>query len=123
MVHDNITTSWVYEHYLIYLHLCLADCDCVISNTELEDIRCKTFKTIEQERCSGLIKEVYQEFLSHTDPEKREYIKENAPRYLRTDSIRQKVIENLENFIGDKADDSEEIIMFRFIRMIINNLK
>ena len=123
MVHENITTSWVYEHYLIYLHLCLADCDCIISSTELEDIRSKTFKSLEGARCKSIIKEVYQEFIAHTDQEKLEYIKMNAARFLRTDSIRQRVIQNLENFIGNKPMDSEEFIMFRFIRMIINNLK
>lgn len=123
MIHENVTTRWVYEHYLTYLHLCIADGDCVISNNELEDIRCNSFKSLDSDRCSSLIKEVYQEFLSHTDTEKRDYIKKNASNYLRTESIRNRVISTLEGFVEGKHENSEEVIMFRFIRIVINNLK
>lgn len=122
MIHENVTTTWVYEHYLIYLYLCIADCNCVITDNELEDIRSKAIIAIDYSRCDSLMKEVYYEFRSHTEEEKREYIKENALRYLRTDSIRQRVISNLEESIQDKSHDSDEVIMFRYIRMVINSL-
>jgi len=32
MIHENVTASWVYEHYLIYLLLSIADSDCMISD-------------------------------------------------------------------------------------------
>jgi hypothetical protein len=123
MIHENVTTSWVYEHYLIYLYLCIADCDCIISDQELENIRCKAINAIDYARCDSIMQQVYYEFRSHTEEERREYIKNNAVRYLRTDSIRQRVINNLQLNIEDKLPDSEEIIMFRYIRMIINNLR
>ena len=122
MIHENVTTAWVYEHYLIYLHLCIADCDCLISDNELENIKENAMTAIDYARCDSMMKEVYYEFRSHTEEERREFVKEYASRYLRTDAIRNKVIGNLENTIQDKAPDSEEVIMFRYIRMVINNL-
>ena len=123
MVHENLTKKWVYEHYLIYLYLCIADSDCIISDEELGEIRCKAFRALDENRCSLLIMEVYKEFRSHTDEEKRTYIKANAAKYLRTDSIRQKVINDLESNIHEKDEDGEEHVMFRYIRLAINNSK
>jgi hypothetical protein len=123
MVHDNIISTWVYEHYLIYLSLSIADSDCMISESELDNIRCKSFPSLDQNRCTTLIKEVYREFWSHTEQERRNYISFNAPRFLRTDSIRHKVIQHLEVLIDTKDQESEEYIMFRFIRKVINNCR
>lgn len=123
MIHENVTTSWVYEHYLVYLLLSIADSDYMISDKELEEIRCKTFPTLDEQRCIGLIKEVYREFWSHTEEERRNYIVRNAAKYLRTASIKNKVIHLLQDVITNKAEESEEHIMFRFIRKAINNAK
>lgn len=78
---------------------------------------------VDYSRSDSILKEVYYEFRSHTEEEKTDYIRENAERYLRTQSIRQRVITNLEGNLADKSQDSEEMIMFRYIRMVINNLK
>jgi hypothetical protein len=123
MVHENVVTNWVYEHYLIYLHLSIADSDCIISQKELEDIRCKSFPLLEPGRCNILIQDVYREFWSHTEEERREYIRKNAARFLRTDSVKNNVIRHLEDLIKDKDEESEEMVMFRFIRKVINNIK
>lgn len=121
MVHEELTRAWVYEHYLIYLYLSIADSDCIISNDELSNIRCRAFKALDEDRCSLLIKEVYKEFRAHTEEERRKYIKDNACKFLRTDSIRQKVINDLESNVHSKSEDSVEQVMFRFIRKAINN--
>src|SRR6478735_3697060 len=121
MIHENVTSSWVYEHYLVYLSLSIADSDCMISDQELESIRCKSFPMLDEGRCNTLIKEVYKEFWSHTEEERRSYIKNNVPRYLRTESVKNKVIEHLRDMIETKDEESEEHIMFRFIRRTINN--
>lgn len=123
MIHENITAGWVYEHYLVYLSLSIADSDCMISDKEMEAIRCKSFPMLDEDRCNILIKEVYKEFWSHTEEERRSYIKNNASRYLRTESIRNKVIQHLEEIVAGKDEQSDERIMFRFIRMTINNAK
>jgi hypothetical protein len=123
MIHEYVTTTWVYEHYLIYLYLCIADCDCIISDNELEEIRNKAILSIDYCRYDSIMKQVYYEFRAHTEEERREYIKQNALKYLRTESIRQRVIQNLEANVQDKSPDSEEQVMFRYIRMVINNLK
>ena len=123
MVHDNVISTWVYEHYLIYLSLSIADSDCMISDKELEKIQCRAFPTIDTGRCTTLIKEVYKEFWSHTESERRDYIKLNASRFLRTDSVRVRVIQHLEELIENKDEESEEYLMFRFIRKIINNCR
>jgi len=120
MIHSNITLSWVYEHYLTYLYLSIADCDCLISGKELSSIKEKAFKALDPSRCDLLIKEVYYEYRSHTETEKRNYIAENAVKYLRTDAIRQRVISELELLVN-KDQESEEYVMFRFIRKVINN--
>jgi hypothetical protein len=122
MIHEDITTAWVYEHYLIYLYLSIADCDCLISDKELENIKNHAVKSIDEERCNRLIKEVYLEFRAHSPQERRNYIKDNVFKYLRTESIRNKVIEDL-NTITNKDEESEEYIMFRYIRKVINIAK
>jgi hypothetical protein len=120
MIHQDITTTWVFEHYLIYLYISIADCDCIISDKELSNIRLNAFKALDPERASILIKEVYIEFRSHTPEEKRNYIRENASKYLRTESIRTKVIEDLLH-VTNTDEESEEQVMFRYIRKVINN--
>lgn len=123
MIHENVTASWVYEHYLIYLLLSIADSDCMISDAELDAIRCKSFPTLDEGRCNSLIKEVYREFWSHTEEERRSYIVLNAAKYLRTASVKNKVIQHLQEIITNKDEESEEHIMFRFIRKAINVAK
>lgn len=123
MVHDNVITNWVYEHYLIYLHLSIADSDCIISQREMDEIRCRSFPMLEPNRCNTLIHDVYQEFWSHTEEERRDYIRKNAPKFLRTDSVKNSVIKHLENLILNKDEESEEYVMFRFIRKVINNAR
>jgi hypothetical protein len=122
MIHQDITTTWVFEHYLIYLYISIADCDCIVSDKELDNIRLNAFKALNSERAAQLIKEVYIEYRSHTPEEKRNYIKENASRYLRAESIKAKVIEDL-HLLTNEDEDSEERIMYRYIRKVINNSK
>jgi hypothetical protein len=122
MIHEDITTTWVYEHYLIYLYLNIADCDCLITDKELNNIKTHAMKSIDEERCTRLIKEVYFEFRVHTPEERRNYIKNSASQFLRTSSIKYKVIEDLES-ITNKDEESEEYVMFRYIRKVINNAK
>jgi hypothetical protein len=122
MIHQDITTTWVFEHYLIYLYISIADCDCIVSDKELDNIRLNAFKALNPERATPLIKEVYIEYRSHTPEEKRNYIKENAAKYLRAESIRTKVIEDLHQ-LTNTDEESEEQIMFRYIRKVINNSK
>jgi hypothetical protein len=118
MVQQRTTIQWAYEHYFVYLHLCIADSDCVICDNEFEKIRNSVFPSIDAERAGKLIKEVYMEFLAHNDAEKKKTIAELASKYLRTSSIRQRVLHNL-NSIVNPDEESEENIMFRFIEKAI----
>jgi|SRR6185437_541951 len=120
MIHPNVTLTWVYEHYLTYLYLSIADCDCIISDKELNTIKEKAFKCLDATRGERLMQEVYFEYRSHTERERRNYIAENVVKYLRTDAIRQRVITDLEAVVN-KDQESEEYVMFRFIRKAINN--
>lgn len=119
MVQQRTTLQWAYEHYFVYLHLSIADSDCVICENEFEKIRNAVFPTIDASRASRLIKEVYMEFLAHNEDEKKRTISEMAPKYLRTPSIRHRVLENLRGIVN-KDDESEEQIMFRYIEKAIN---
>lgn len=118
MVQYRTTVQWAYEHYFVYLHLCIADSDCVIRENEFEKIRNAVFPAIDAERAAKLIKDVYLEFLAHNEGEKKKTISELAPKYLRTPSIRQRVLENLKRTIS-KDEESEEHIMFSYIEKAI----
>jgi hypothetical protein len=120
MVQYRTTVQWAYEHYFVYLHLCIADSDCVICDNEFEKIRNAVFPMIDAERAAKLIKEVYIEFLAHNDAEKKKTITELAPKYLRTSSIRQRVLDNLRGSIN-KDEESEEQIMFAYIQNAIRS--
>lgn len=123
MVHTEVTQAWVYEHFLIYLYLSIADADCLISNEELDEIRKRAFKGLDEDRCSKLVREVFREYRSHTEDERKDYIRENVSKYLRTDSIRKKVISELQSVVPPSADEGLELLMFRYIRKIINTAK
>lgn len=123
MVHINVTTQWVYEHFLTYLYLCIADADCIISEDEKNNIRKEVCRHMDEERCSSVYNVVYTEYRSHNDEEKQEFIKENAGRFLRTEAVRKKVIQHLEDMTCQCKEESEERVMFRFIRRVINGLK
>ncbi|HSZ24546.1 MAG TPA: hypothetical protein VK766_02450 [Cytophagaceae bacterium] len=118
MVQQHTTIEWAYEHYFVYLHLCIADSDCVICDHEFEKIQKAAFPNIDAERGKQLIKDVYLEFLAHNDYEKKMVIKELAPKYLRTSSIRTRVLQNLQCLVN-KDEESEEQIMFRYIEKAI----
>jgi len=121
MIHTDITSSWVYEHFFLYLFICIVDVDCLISDTELANIQDKVLANIDKQRCNKLVNEVFKEYRAHTEDERKEYIKENVPKYLRTDSIKKRVINSLSEIITDHSDSEElEQIMFRYIRKIIN---
>ncbi|MFN6944760.1 MAG: hypothetical protein ACK4ND_07410 [Cytophagaceae bacterium] len=121
MIHFDITTDWVYEHYYIYLHLSIADSENIVSENDLLRIRNLIFKNIDESRGETLIKDVLKEFRSHNEEEKQAFIKNNASKYLRTEAIRNKVICELENTTS-QDEENEERVMFRYIRKIINNI-
>jgi len=123
MVQSAIALNWVYEHYLYYLCLCIADSDCIVSDKDEKKIQCEVFKSVNPIRVKYLQQEVYREFLMHSETQKMEFISQNAPRFLRTPVIRQKVITQLEQFSGKEDENNPAWVMFRFIRRVINNLK
>src|SRR3989344_6421933 len=103
MVQQQTTIQWAYEHYFIYLHLCIADSDCVISEGEFDKIKQAVFPHYDEERACQLVKSVYLEFLAHNDFEKKEIIRMLAPKFLRTASIRERVLATLKCIT--KADE------------------
>jgi len=123
MVQTVIALNWVYEHYLYYLCLCIADTDCIVSDKDEKKIQCEIFKSVNPTRVKYLQQEVYREFLIHSEKEKMEFISQNAGRFLRTPIIRQRVITQLEQFSGKEDENNPAWVMFRFIRRVINNLK
>ncbi|MCS6824714.1 MAG: hypothetical protein NZ529_10495 [Cytophagaceae bacterium] len=119
MIHQNVIECWAYEHYLIYLYLCIADSDGLIEQKELDIICSNVCPSLGAARVRQLIKEVYIEYLAHTEEEIRKYIKENAARYLRTDVIRKKVLEHLKTLVDDE-EGCEEQAMFAYIKNSIS---
>ncbi|MDF2457414.1 MAG: hypothetical protein K0R51_3407 [Cytophagaceae bacterium] len=123
MIHTNVVSGWVYEHYLFYLFLCIADCDCFISDEEVQEIKQEAFKHWPSESISALYKSVHTEFISHSEEEKTKFISDNAGHFLRTPIVRKKAIQHLEKMVSNQDGDNEEYVMFRYIRKVINNLK
>lgn len=125
MIHTDVTSTWVYEHFLMYLYICIADVDCLISDKELVTIRDRVLSHLDEERCLKLSTEVFKEYRQHTEDERKEYIKENVPKFLRTESIKRKVINDLADIVPENTINNEglEQVMFRYIRKIINVAK
>lgn len=115
------TSQWVYEHYLVYLHLCIADSDCLICEEEFEHIRKAALPALDMSRAKSLIKEVHTFYLYQEDRERRESIVSMAPRFLRTESVRTRVLNQLEG-TTNKSSESEERMMLYYIRQTIGLL-
>lgn len=109
----------------MYLYICIADVDCLISDKELNTIRDRVLSHLDEERCLKLCSEVFKEYRQHTEEERKEYIKENVPKFLRTDSIKRKVINDLADTVPENTinNDGLEQVMFRYIRKVINVAK
>jgi len=117
-MHDEVIAVWVFEHYLMYLYLAIADADCLINKEKLEYIKKKVLKNINGERCAKLQQEVFKEFRENSESERKNYIKNNVTKYLRTDSIKKKVVQELSDILPTD-EKSIEHVMFRYIRKII----
>lgn len=115
--------NWAYEHYLYYLCLSIADTDCVISESDTARIKNELFPNVDSNRLQSLQREVYNEYLVHSEKERTEFIAANAARFLRTPAIRAKVISQLEALSGKEDENNPAWIMFRYIRKVINTLK
>lgn len=123
MVHSVTTLNWVYEHYLYYLSLCIADTDCLVSDNDTKQICTEMFSKVEASRLKALQREVYNEFLLHSEIERMNFIADNAAQFLRTPIIRSKVINQLRQISGEDCENNPAWIMFRYIRKIINTLR
>lgn len=123
MVHSVSTLNWVYEHYLYYLSLCIADTDCIVTKEDTQLITTEMFTYVDTCRLKMLQEEVYNEFLQHSESERMDFISFNAAQFLRTSAIREKVITQLKHISGEEDENNPAWIMFRYIRKVINNLK
>lgn len=123
MVHPVTVLNWAYEHYLYYLCLSIADTDCVISEADTTRIKNELFPSVDSNRLKSLQREVYNEYLLHSENERMEFISVNAARFLRTAVIRTRVINQLEHLSGKEDENNPAWIMFRYIRKVINTLK
>lgn len=123
MVHSVSTLNWVFEHYLYYLSLCIADTDCIVTEEDTQRIATEMFNCVDANRLKLLQENVYNEFLLHSEDERMDFISQNAAQFLRTPAIREKVITQLQHISGEEDENNPAWIMFRFIRKVINNLK
>ena len=123
MLHSVSTLNWVYEHYLYYLSLCIADTDCIVTEEDTKRIKTEMFTCVDANRLKLLQKVVYNEFLLHSEEERMDFISQNAAQFLRTPIIREKVITQLQHISGEEDENNPAWVMFRYIRKVINNLK
>lgn len=117
MVDKEQVKNWKYEHFVIYLYLCIADSDYNITDDEIEEIHGKVSKILEGGNYMKTITEVLREFKNHTDYEKTDIINENASLYCKEESVKEKILKDLEDVMeADGIVKSVEMIMFRYIK-------
>ena len=123
MIDKNQTKNWQYEHFVIYLYLCIADSDYNISDDEIEEIHGKVSKTLNSGNYMKTITEVLREFKSHTDYEKTDIISSYAGKYCVEEEVKEKVLKDLEDVMeADGIIKSVEMIMFRYIKKTLEEI-
>lgn len=123
MVDKSLTNNWSYEHFVIYLYLCIADSDYNITDDEIEEIHGKVSKTLENGNYMKAITEVLREFKNHTDYEKTDIIANYASHYCKNEEVRSKILADLEDVMeADGIIKSVEMIMFRYIKKTLEDI-
>ena len=123
MVNKEFVKNWKYEHFVIYLYLCIADSDYNITDDEIEEIHDKVSKTLEGGSYMKTITEVLREFKNHTDYEKTDIINENANLYCKNLSVKTKILKDLEDIMeADGVIKSVEMIMYRYIKKALEEV-
>ena len=116
--------EWKFEHFLIYLYLCIADSDYNITDDEIEEIENKLKSNLLDDRdYTDMIAEVLREYKNHTDYEKTAYISSHVPKYCNDEETKKKIIKGLEDVMAaDGIIKSVEVIMYRYIKKTIENI-
>lgn len=123
MVDKNQINNWNYEHFVIYLYLCIADSDYNISDDEIEEIHDKVSKTLDGGNYMKTITEVLREFKNHTDYEKTDIISTYAEKYCKEEKVKEKILSDLEDVMeADGIIKSVEMIMFRYIKKTLEEI-
>ncbi len=125
MQDNEIINNWDFNHFMIYLYLCIADSDYNITDDEIEEIEKKLQNNLlkDGEDSKKMIAEVLKEFKQHTDYEKTAFINENVKAYCTEESVKRKIITGLEDIMAaDGVIKSVEIIMYRYIKKTIENI-
>jgi len=123
MVSKEQVKNWGYEHFVIYLYLCIADSDYNITDDEIEEIHDKVSQTLESGSYMKTITEVLREFKNHTDYEKTDIINENAVLYCKDEAVKNKILKDLEDVMeADGIVKSVEMIMYRYIKKSLEEI-
>jgi len=123
MIEKEQVKNWKYEHFVIYLYLCIADSDYNITDDEIEEIHDKVSKTLDGGSYMKIITEVLREFKNHTDYEKTDIININVPIYCKDGSVKEKILKDLEDVMAaDGIVKSVEMIMFRYIKKALEEV-
>ena len=123
MIDKDQTKNWDYEHFVIYLYLCIADSDYNISDDEIEEIHQKVSKTLNNGNYMKTITEVLREFKNHTDYEKTDIIGSYASKYCTSETVKDKILGDLEDVMeADGIIKSVEMIMFRYIKKTLEEI-
>lgn len=121
MINNNTINNWVYEHFVCYLYLCIADADYNISDDEIDKIHEKISRSLKHgKNYIKIIAEVLNEFKNHTDYERTDFINKNVKKYCIDSNTKSKIISDLEEIMeADGIIKSVEMIMFRYIKKTI----
>ena len=123
MIDKEQTKNWQYEHFVIYLYLCIADSDYNISDDEIEEIHDKVSKTLNSGNYMKTITEVLREFKNHTDYEKTDLVSNYAEKYCKDENVKNKILKDLEDVMeADGIIKSVEMIMFRYIKKTLEEV-
>lgn len=124
MLDGDKISDWNFNHFVVYLYLCIADADYNITDDEVDEIENKLQNSLlEGVECKKIISEVLKEFKNHTDYEKTSFISKNVGIYCSTNDIKEKIIKGLEDIMSaDGVIKSVEVIMYRYIKKTIENI-
>ena len=124
MVDEAKIKEWDFNHFVVYLYLCIADSDYNITDDEVDEIEDKLQSTLlKGTNSKALISEVLKEFKHHTDYEKTANINENVSIHCSDEDIKKKIIQGLEDIMAaDGVIKSVEVIMYRYIKKTIENI-
>lgn len=117
-----IEESWGYNHFVIYLYLCVANADYNLADEEIETFHSKFDQLhIEDKDYGTVIKEVLQEYKNHSDKEMNEFIMDYSKKLCKENAQKVQILNDLKDIIqADGIVKDVESMVYRNIKRMLN---